>query len=122
MTRHRSLRQRQRALRRPRALLLPNHLQNLAILNRLFAVGQRHELAIHRVQFAALECEAQLFATQSESMTAGMLPQHQARAGNSHRLGRHDLVRARVLDDTVLVDSCFMCEGIASHNRLVGLH
>src|SRR6201997_1804807 len=73
MTRHRSLRQWQGALRQPRALLLPNHLQNLAFLNRLFAVGQGDELAIHRVQFAAPECEAQLLATQSESMTAGML-------------------------------------------------
>src|SRR5205807_3305009 len=85
-------------------------------------ISQHDELAIDLVQFAAFELETQILTTQRESMTSRVFAQHQGRAGHSYRLRRHDLISERVLDDTVLVDPCFVRESIASDDGLVRLH
>ena len=64
---------------------------------------------------------AGFFATVAKGVPPAVLAQDQPALRNADRFGVHDLVRGALFQDAVLVDARLVGEGIASHNRLVGL-
>src|SRR4029079_4870152 len=102
-----------------RALLHEGH--QVRVGDFLLRVGEGDRLAIDRVERLALDVVAELPQLALEAAPARELADRQLAAGQSHRLGRHDLVRQRVLDHAVLVDPALVREGVAAHDRLVRL-
>ena len=110
-------RDRRRHLRR--ALL--DEGQEVRVGDLLLGIGQGDRLAVDRVERVALELVAELAELALEAAPAGQLADRQLAAGQPDRLGGHDLVGQRVLDDAVLVDPRLVGEGVAADDRLVGL-
>src|SRR4029453_12331163 len=55
-------------------------------------------------------------------MPSGVFAQNKIVRRHANRLRRHDLVAERITDHAVLMNSSFVCEGVATNNRLIGLH
>src|SRR5258707_707030 len=53
--------------------------EQMAVLHLFDAVGKNYKSSIDLIEFAALKLMSELFAAQSERVTAGMLAQHQPR-------------------------------------------
>ena len=77
--------------------------------------------AVDRVEPLALDLVAELAQLALQPAPAGQLADRQLAAGQPDRLGGHDLVGQRVLDDAVLVDAALVGERVAADDRLVRL-
>ena len=88
----------------------------------LLGIGERHRLGDRSRRGASPSISWPSSARLAlEAAPSGELADRQLAAGESDRLRGHDLVGQRVLDDAVLVDARLMGEGVATHDRLVGL-
>ena len=66
---------------------------------------------------------AEVHQRRLQRVAAGVLAEHdRVRRVQADRLGRHDLVGRALLEHAVLVDAGLVLEGVAAHDRLVGLH
>ena len=84
-------------------------------------VGEGDRLAVDEVELLALQVVAQLSQLALEPLAAGQLADRQLAPGQADRLGGHDLVGQRVLDDAVLVDARLVGERVRAHDGLVRL-
>src|SRR5215469_11465461 len=71
--------------------------EQVMILDVLDLVGEADEAAVDIVERPTIELIAELFAPHTESVTAGVLAQHQFRVRHAYRLRRHDFVGQRIL-------------------------
>ena len=90
--------------------------QDLALL-----VRQRGELVVQLPQRGVVHLVAELAVPPFQRMPARVFAEDQARARHPHLFRTDDLVREAVLQDSVLVDSRFVGEGVAADDGLVGL-
>src|SRR3954452_7391291 len=84
-------------------------------------VGPLLETTKCLVELSALQTDSLLGTRTRERVAAGMLSERQRHA-KADGLGIHDLVRPRVLQHPVLMDACFVREGVRADDSLVRLH
>ncbi len=86
-------------------------------------VGEVYETFVNFLQLFFVQPEADRLAPGQQAVLARMFAEHDRTLGNADRLGRHDLVRERLLDHAILVHARFVRERILSDDRLVaGYH
>ena len=95
--------------------------QEVGVGDLLLEVGQRDRLAVEDVEGVAGDVDAEVVELLLEPLAPGQLADRQLAAREPHRLGRHDLVRQRVLDDAVLVDPALVGERVRPDDGLVRL-
>ena len=86
------------------------------------AVGQFLEPGEGRVEHVTVDVDAHLGQGVLEGGPPRVLAQYQLRPLLAHRHGVHDLVGGGLVEHPVLMDACFVGEGVATHYGLVVLH
>ncbi len=104
------------------AISLMNQSQQVMVMHMLDLICQHHKITVDLIQFAPLEVITKLLAAQTESVTPGVLSQHQLRIWHPNRLWCHDFIRQPVLEHAVLMNASFMGKRIPPNDRLVRLH
>ena len=94
----------------------------IAVADDLAVLTERNDGAVDLVDFARGDVQAERVAAPLNRVPAGMPAEHQLLGLLADVLRPHDLVRARVLQDAVLVNAGFVGERVASDDGLVGLH
>ena len=92
------------------------------VVNLLLLVSQLGKEEVSPLQFFLIQLVPQLFVLLAQGMPPTVLAHHQRAADDSHGLGSHDFVGERMFQHAVLMDPCFVSEGILSHHCLVGLN
>src|SRR6266852_5086497 len=99
-----------------------NQRDQILIVDSLLSISQLRKASIYSVQLINVEQVAEFFVAQGQSVTAGVLAQHEFVSRNSDRLRRHDLVTERIADHAVLMYARFVRKRVAPDNRFVRLH
>src|SRR3989442_2543699 len=94
----------------------------VAVADGLAPLAERDHLAIDVLDLGGRHVEPDRLAALLHGVAARMASEHEPRRRLSDVLRPHDLVRARILQHSVLVDAGFVREGVASDDRFVGLH
>src|SRR6266404_1197987 len=87
----------------------------IAVPNIFLLVGQSSHPPVDLRELRIAWLVAQIAQAQAQRIASGMLPKYQGPRWDSHGLRRNDLVRQRVLDNTILVDSRFVRKSIRAH-------
>src|SRR6266436_4973802 len=93
--------------------------KDVASAHQLRLIGQRGYAGINLRQFRIARLETQIAQRLAERIAARMFSKNERARRDADTLRRNDFVRQRVLDDSVLVDSRFVCERIGAHDGFV---
>ena len=92
------------------------------VVNLFFLVSQLGKEEVGPLQFLLTQLVPQLFVLLAQGVPPTVLSHHQRAADDSHGLGSHDFVGESMFQHSILMDPCFVSEGILSHHCLVGLN
>ena len=95
--------------------------REVAVADRLLAVGVRDDGAVDLIELLALERDAELFAAALHGVAAGVLAENERRLRHADVFRPHDLVGPAILEHAVLVDPGLVREGVAADDGLVRL-
>ena len=98
-----------------------NNGDQILIVDFLLLISQLCKKEVGSLQFLFTKGITQFLKLLAQGMPTTMLSHHKRTADNTHRLRRHDLIGQGVLEDTVLMNPCFVGEGVLPDNRLIGL-
>src|ERR1700752_5267820 len=92
------------------------------VVNVQFMIGKNKEALINVCQFILIQLIAQSFQVKFQRMTTAAGSQYNSSTWKAYIFRTDDLVILAVFEETVLVDTRAVREGVAANDSLVGLN
>ncbi len=97
--------------------------QQIIVKDLVLSIRQNLETLKRLIDFRlALQNHTQFAQASAKGISAGMLAQNEPIGIPADILGAHDFIGFAAFEDAVLMDTGFVCKGVGTHYRLVGLH
>jgi hypothetical protein len=98
-----------------------DEVDDLLVEHSLFPVCKLNEALIDDLQLLTAQRISEVFAPIPERMPSAVFSKHKSAGRHANRFGIDYLVSRPFFQKSVLVNSCFMSEGVAADDGLVGL-